>query len=123
MPVTENSPALRNYYVNTLAKVRYRARKRGIEYRLDDPAVSADLKARFDRGVCEMTGVRLKMSGGKLAWNSPSLDRKDASRGYVPGNVRIIAFAMNSALGQWGPDKLGILVHGWLRQEQERDAA
>ena len=120
-----NRAALPNYYTNTLAKVRYRCKKKGVEYALDDPEVSADLRAKFERGVCEMSGVRLKMNGGKLAWNSPSLDRKDPSKGYVPGNVRIIAYALNSALGNWGPEKLGIIVHGWLAQDTEmkKDAA
>jgi hypothetical protein len=111
----------RHLYVNTIAKIRYRCKLRGIQWEMDNPAVSLNLRQRFDRGVCELSGVRLKMEAGKLTWNSPSLDRKDPARGYVPGNVRIIAHALNAALGNWGEGSLAILMHGWLGQQQIED--
>jgi hypothetical protein len=109
---------VRNRYVNTLARLRYKCRKRGVLYKLDDdPAANLALRKRFERGICELSGVRLKIGPGAQTWNSASIDRIDPSKGYVHGNVRVVAHGINAALGNWGPDRLAELVFGWLKQE------
>lgn len=44
--------------------------------------------------LCPVLGIPL-IVGGKRSPNSPSLDRIEPSRGYVPGNVRIISDRAN----------------------------
>lgn len=53
-------------------------------------------------GYCEMSGLPLKMEAGRRNWNSPSIHRVVPQQGYVIGNVRIICFGLNAALGEWG---------------------
>lgn len=59
------------------------------------------LQKRINRGVCELTGERFDLTIPR-AWNSPSLDRINPKKGYVYGNIRIVCFAVNCALGNWG---------------------
>lgn len=45
---------------------------------------------------CPVSGVPLFVVGGKFTDNSPSLDRVDNSKGYIPGNVRILSRRINT---------------------------
>ena len=46
---------------------------------------------------CPVLGIELDYSSGKgvAKDNSPSLDRLDSSRGYIPGNVNVISWRAN----------------------------
>lgn len=77
-----------------LYAARARARKSGIEctITLEDivvpefcPALGIPLKATVGQG---------SLPPNKL-YNSPSLDRVDNSKGYIPGNVRVISMRAN----------------------------
>jgi hypothetical protein len=62
---------------------------------------------RMERGVCELTGLPFDLSlgtgrSGRTSPFAPSIDRIDCSRGYEPGNCRMVLYAMNTALGDWG---------------------
>ena len=46
--------------------------------------------------LCPMLGIPLAMSVGAPSNNSPSLDRIDSSKGYIPGNVWVISHKANS---------------------------
>jgi hypothetical protein len=46
--------------------------------------------------ICPLLGVPLKRGSGVLGPNSPSLDRIDASLGYVVGNVWVISHRANA---------------------------
>lgn len=49
---------------------------------------------------------------------SPSLDRIDSQRGYEPGNVRFVCWAVNNGMNEWGLDTyLEVATHAlaWLR--------
>jgi hypothetical protein len=45
--------------------------------------------------VCPVLGIPLFRTNGVQTMNTPSLDRIDASRGYVRGNVRVISLRAN----------------------------
>lgn len=46
---------------------------------------------------CPAIGLKLKVSDkGVPSRNSPSLDRIDSSKGYVPGNVQVISYKANT---------------------------
>lgn len=80
-----------------LAKVR--AQRKGLAFDLDRH--EAEITARVEKNVCEMTGIALRRDIAK-AWNVPSLDRIDPQKGYVYSNIRVVCYALNCAMGTWG---------------------
>lgn len=69
---------------------RRRAKLKGIEFALtlEDIVVPE---------VCPILGIPLQRSLGTKggAWDSPSIDRIDNNKGYIPGNVWIISLRAN----------------------------
>ena len=47
--------------------------------------------------VCSKRGTKLDWKMNGLQWNSPSLDRMDPTKGYIPGNVILVCNSYNSA--------------------------
>ena len=94
-----------------VATVRTRARKRGLEFDLDEHV--QDLQRRVDMGVCEVTGQPFDLSPGRK-YNSPSLDRIDPSKGYTHRNVRIVLNLVNAAMGDWGEEVLFRVMSDWV---------
>ena len=83
-------------WYSLLEGARRRAKKRGIECTIDGPW----LAARWT-GKCELTGIEFR--GGNLksgpSPRSPSIDRIDREKGYIPGNCRVILFGVNALKG------------------------
>lgn len=57
---------------------------------------------RAFRATCSVTGLPFDMEctvyGGRMInQNAPSLDRKDSSKGYVPGNIQVVLAWVNNA--------------------------
>lgn len=76
---------------------KQRAKQRGIEFTIsrDDIVIPTH---------CPVLGMELRLGVGRSGRqggnpDSPSLDRIDSSRGYVPGNVRVISHLANSMKG------------------------
>lgn len=70
------------------------SRSRGIEFSLTYQQVRNMLKAK----KCFLTGVALTHNnGGNLSGTDVTLDRMDASKGYVTGNVHAVCYAANNA--------------------------
>lgn len=86
-----------------VSHARIRSARKGIAFDLDIHV--DDLQRRIDAGFCELTGLPFNLSGGRT-WDGPSLDRIVPADGYVIGNVRVVCYAVNSALGDWGLDVL-----------------
>ena len=105
----------RGYYLIRGAKRRAAAK----ELPFDLDAHAADVQARIDRGVCEISGLPLDLSA-KRGFASPSLDRINPSRGYVYDNIRVVCHLMNCALGTWGEDKLLAVLRSWEGARNER---
>ena len=100
-----------------VSNCRTRARRRGIEYALDSQVDA--LQAIINKGKCQITGTAFNLVGGRT-WNSPSIDRIDPSKGYVPDNVRVVCHAINAAMSDWGEDKVWEMFQNWqsLRNKQ-----
>jgi hypothetical protein len=87
-----------------LSACRKRAREAGIPWD-SSPAFRVDIQRRLDCGVCELTGLPFDFVSrgcGPRAPFTPSIDRIIPSLGYVPSNVRVVCWAVNAALGDWG---------------------
>lgn len=88
---------------------RRRAKKQGLLFTLTPKWV----QERLDRGVCEVTGLRLelqKTAACHYGARSPSIDRKDSSRGYTPENCQLVVWQYNAAKGQHDLADLVVLV-------------
>lgn len=73
-------------------KSKKRAREAGIEFSLKPEDI-------FVPDKCPVLGVELKYDKG-INDCKPSLDRIDSSKGYVPGNVRVISWKVNYLKGE-----------------------
>lgn len=75
-----------------LRQIKLRANKHGIKFNLtlDDIIVP-------DR--CPVLGIKLKRGVGQSCDTSPTVDRINAKRGYIKGNVAIISQKANSLKG------------------------
>ena len=54
--------------------------------------------------VCYKWGIELDWGMNGIQYNSPSLDRIDPTKGYVPGNVRLVRNSYNMAKLNCPPD-------------------
>ena len=63
---------------------------------------------------CPVLGVKLVIAKGRFNATSPSLDRKDPSRGYVPGNVSVISFRANLIKNDATAEELEKVLN-WMR--------
>lgn len=74
-----------------LKNARWRSARKRLPYALTKDWLAGKLR----RGVCEVTGVKLRLGSTRPTPWSPSIDRIVASRGYVPGNCRLVAYGFN----------------------------
>lgn len=100
-----NDPARRAKRTVTFA--RSRARKLGVPFDLDQDF----LVERFEKGVCEVTGIPLVFSCGddgskKVHPYSPSLDRIEPGKGYTKNNVRVVAYIYNIARSEYSDEQV-----------------
>jgi hypothetical protein len=82
---------------------RERARKKGLPFLLKPEHIVIPER-------CPLLDVPLSMGLGKLHANSPSLDRKDPSKGYVPSNVWVISYRANAIKHDATLSELSLLV-------------
>lgn len=73
------------------------ARKRAAAKGLECTIRPGDIHLR-DR--CPILDIPLKKNRGQYGPDSYSLDRRDSSLGYVPGNVEVISWKANSLKGE-----------------------
>lgn len=45
--------------------------------------------------VCPILGIEIDWMNTKRGENSPSLDRTDSTKGYIPGNVQVVSWRAN----------------------------
>jgi hypothetical protein len=85
-----------------LRAVGKRCRRFGWDFDLSD----AWLIGKLQNGACELTGLPFDMAVINRRPNShtPSIDRVKPELGYVEGNCRVVLFAVNTALSDWGTE-------------------
>lgn len=88
-----NTKAAANYAARPYERIIFdraksRATRKGLEFTItvDDIVIPR---------VCPALGIPLMRGQERMTDSSPSIDRIDSSRGYVPGNVRIISNRAN----------------------------
>ena len=67
---------------------------------------------------CPILGIELKVNHGALGGrsDSPSIDRKDSTQGYVKGNVWIISQLANQMKSNATPEQLRRFAR-WVNEE------
>lgn len=96
---------------------RFRAAKRGIPFNLME--FLPQIQARIDRGTCELSGLPFNLDNGRT-WDSPSLDRIKPNVGYLYENIRVVCHAVNSAVGDWGEEKMLEIAEAILSRRRSR---
>jgi hypothetical protein len=92
-----------NALVPRLSRVKARAQKKGVPFELDEAWVRQEVE-RND-GRCALTGMNFTTGDGPgRAPFTPSFDRIDPRKGYTKDNTRIVIWAINVMLGDWGED-------------------
>jgi hypothetical protein len=81
-----------------------RARRNGVPCNID---ISDIIIPNF----CPLLGIKLKAPhSGKLSHDSPSLDKKDPTKGYTKGNVWVISHRANTLKNNATVEELELLV-------------
>lgn len=103
-----------------IASARRRAYKKGIKFEL----TIEWLEDKFikQKGRCLLTNLELEIKEG-LGINplSPSLDRRDPSKGYTFDNTRLVCTAINIALSNFGEKTFSLIADGFLQRKVKRD--
>ena len=71
------------------------AKRRGIVWELDDDAIARKI---LRQGRCNLSGqnfIYKQGTKGNRNIYAPSIDRIDSRKGYVPGNIMIVCWAVN----------------------------
>lgn len=85
----QNIPDVRKVYNQLKAS----AKKRNIEFSL----TLTDLYHLDYPISCPILGIPLKFHRGRAEEDSPSIDRKDSTLGYIADNIQVISFKANRA--------------------------
>lgn len=99
----------------TIAGCKHRSAKKGRSCSLSADELAAIM--RRSRGRCEVTGLEFQFHKGEDARARPlfhSLDRRDASEGYSTANCRLVCYAVNLAMSNWGEDVFAQIATGFV---------
>lgn len=105
---THRAASLRWKTANIARKLLHQCRA-SARYRRHECTITEELLTELLHGMtCSVTGLPLSLEwkgpSGSNPW-APSVDRLDNSRGYVPGNVRMVCWAFNNMRGDF-PDEV-----------------
>ncbi len=106
-PKTHGMSGTIEYAMYKSAKMRAKRDKVRFELSVDDIIIPKK---------CPVFGVPLVQGSQHEHGNSPSLDRKDSSRGYVQGNVWVISHRANLIKSNATLDELKLLVAALERE-------
>ena len=95
---------------NEFIKRRASHMLRAAGYRSNEVSISQEwILEKLKLGKCELTGLPFDFYSTDFSRNpyAPSLDRKDSSnKAYSESNTRVVLFAVNAALNEWGLETL-----------------
>jgi len=89
------------------AKERAKLYKRKFALKLEDIAIPEH---------CPLLGIPLYVGTKQVKNNSPTIDRKDSSKGYVRGNVWVISWRANRIKADASLGELKMIVANWEKQ-------
>lgn len=96
-----------------LYNAKRRAEKKNIEYAIDETHFRKTSR-------CPLLGIKLSFNNGRSdKSSSPSIDRIDPAKGYVPGNVWIISTRANQIKNDATLDELLAITRNLQKKLQE----
>ena len=93
----------KNWARQKIIQLQAKAKKHEIAFSIDENDI---VLPEF----CPIFGIKLQQGIGKQSNNSPSVDRIDPSKGYVPGNVVVVSNKANSIKREATIDELKKIV-------------
>ena len=99
---------VRGYIKHMVVRAKDRAAKRGLDFNLtvDDIEIPE---------VCPLLEIPIIIGNKDDYENSPSLDRKDNTKGYIKGNVWVISKKANSMKNSATPEELDIFCRNIVK--------
>jgi hypothetical protein len=88
--------------------------KRAKKYGYACTITAHDLVALWEQqgGKCALSGLAMTLAQGQRDARAASVDRIDSSRGYEPGNVRLVTWMVNRARASWSDAELIEMCRG-----------
>jgi hypothetical protein len=87
---------------------RVRAKKSGIRFAIGPDDFCLPIR-------CPLLGIQIEYANTVTADDSPSLDRLDSSKGYIPGNVWVISFRANRIKNNASYSEFRTIAKNWAR--------
>lgn len=88
------------------AGARQRARRDNLDFNLSVSDIIIP-------NICPKLGILLFSSKGRMGQNSPSIDRKDSSRGYTKDNIQVISWKANRLKNNGTKEEFELLIRNW----------
>lgn len=104
--------------------IRRRCAKSGIDFNLADHI--DEIRRRINAAKCEVTCYPLDLSPlekkSEMRPNAPSIDRVNPALGYVIENIRVVCWAVNAAMLNWGEDRFIPIATAWVKHYKKRSS-
>ena len=103
-----------------LMQARRRATLRELEIDIDLPYV----RYLYDKqeGRCLLTGLPFQVAQqSEYRANPfvPSIDRIDSTKGYTKQNTRLVLYAINSAMNEWGEEVFALIARNYVKHQPD----
>lgn len=90
-----------------VAMAKNRAKTQNLDFNIDTDYV-INLWESQD-GCCSISGLNFNLTPPTTVscnYNAPSIDKINPKLGYIKGNIRLICYQINMAIGEYGEDRL-----------------
>lgn len=117
--ITEGLAHSRGWLSVLFQRTKDRATDRGVNFYLSKEQLRTI--AERSGGRCELTGIGfswVRHGGALFPPFAPSLDRITPRHGYSAGNCRLVCYAVNVALSDWGEEVLRRIVAALALEEK-----
>lgn len=103
-------------------KAQYNAAQRGLPFDLSmEEMMQVGENSRWRCALTKIAFSLDKKDGCKFRPFAPSLDRIDSSKGYSLDNCRLVCFAVNAAMNEWGEEVFRVIAASYCERRLPRE--
>lgn len=107
----------KNHFKYICWKIKAKCKKKNITYNLTDKYLEDMYKNQGCK--CALTNISFQsFENTSISPYTLSIDRIIPSAGYIVGNVRLVLYAINCALNEWGEDVFKTLCKAYLENKK-----